>query len=40
LAAITGDAGIVFEALTNHSLDHKEAVDAFIDKREPKFTGD
>jgi enoyl-CoA hydratase len=40
LAAITGDAGIVFEALTNHSLDHKEAVDAFLDKREPKFTGD
>jgi enoyl-CoA hydratase len=40
LAAISMDAGMSFEALTNYSADHKEATQAFIEKREPKFTGE
>ncbi|EEA02603.1 Enoyl-CoA hydratase/isomerase [Burkholderia sp. H160] len=40
LAAITGDAGICFEALTNYSVDHHEATQAFIEKRPPNFTGE
>jgi enoyl-CoA hydratase len=40
LAAISMDAGICFEALTNYSADHREATMAFIEKREPKFTGE
>jgi len=40
LAAISMDAGMSLEALTNYSADHKEATQAFIEKREPKFTGE
>lgn len=40
LAAISMDASICFEALTNYSADHHEATAAFLEKREPKFTGE
>jgi enoyl-CoA hydratase len=40
LAAVTMDAGICFEALTNYSEDHKEATQAFIQKRQANFTGE
>lgn len=33
------DAGVAYEALTNVSEDHKEAVAAFREKRKPQFTG-
>lgn len=31
--------GMAFEALSNNSADHQEAVSAFLDKRRPAFTG-
>jgi len=34
------DASIAYEALSNITRDHQEAVTAFIEKRKPKFTGD
>jgi len=40
LAATSMDAAISFEALTNYSADHDEATKAFMEKREPKFTGE
>jgi enoyl-CoA hydratase len=39
LASLTMDAGLAYEALTNHSADHLEAVNAFADKRPAAFTG-
>ncbi len=33
------DSCITYEALTNHSEDHGEAIAAFEEKRKPKFTG-
>jgi enoyl-CoA hydratase len=39
IASMTMDAGMAYEALTNHSSDHLEAVNAFADKRPPIFTG-
>jgi hypothetical protein len=39
LATLTMDAGLAYEALTNHSADHLEAVNAFADKRPATFTG-
>jgi len=40
LATITMDAGMAYEALTNHSRDHLEATNAFLEKRDPVFTGE
>lgn len=37
-AALT-DAALGYETLTNSSADHQEAVSAFRERREPKFTG-
>lgn len=34
------DASIAYEALSNTTKDHQEAVTAFMEKRKPKFTGD
>lgn len=39
MATMAMDAGIAYEALTNHTADHREAVNAFIEKRAPKFGG-
>jgi enoyl-CoA hydratase len=33
------DASLAYEAITNMGADHQEAVTAFQEKREPKFTG-
>lgn len=33
------DASIAYEALSNHSKDHREAMDAIAEKRKPLFTG-
>ena len=33
------DAGLAYQALTNISADHQEAVNAFREKRKPRFTG-
>lgn len=33
------DAGVAYEALSNYTQDHKEAVMAFREKRKPQFTG-
>lgn len=33
------DASIAYEALSNQTADHREAVAAFREKRKPKFTG-
>lgn len=33
------DASLAYEALSNLTADHQEAVNAFREKREPKFTG-
>lgn len=40
VAASVMDASAAYEALSNHTSDHAEAVAAFRDKREPRFTGD
>ena len=34
------DVGMAYEGLSNISKDHQEAVDAFLEKRKPRFTGD
>jgi enoyl-CoA hydratase len=33
------DASIAYEALSNLTQDHREAVSAALEKREPRFTG-
>jgi enoyl-CoA hydratase len=40
LAHMTMDSSLAYEALTNLSKDHQEAVAAFREKRTPNFTGD
>jgi enoyl-CoA hydratase len=40
LAHMIMDSGIAYEALTNVSKDHQEAVAAFREKRKPNFTGE
>jgi enoyl-CoA hydratase len=40
LAHMIMDSGLAYEALTNVSKDHQEAVAAFRDKRKPIFTGE
>lgn len=39
LATSVMDASMAYEALTNRSQDHLEAINAFSEKRKPKFTG-
>jgi enoyl-CoA hydratase len=39
LATATMDASMAYEALSNLSADHREAVAAFVEKRRPAFTG-
>jgi enoyl-CoA hydratase len=39
-ATATMDAGIAFEALSNSTRDHREALEAMTEKRKPEFTGD
>jgi enoyl-CoA hydratase len=39
IASMTMDAGMAYEALTNHSADHVEAANAFAEKRVPSFVG-
>lgn len=39
LAHSVMDASIAYQTLTNSSADHQEAVNAFRDKRKPRFTG-
>jgi len=34
------DASFAYEALSNQTTDHREAVDAFREKRKPRFTGE
>lgn len=34
------DAGLAYERLTLQSADHKEAVNAFVERRKPAFTGE
>lgn len=38
-AAALMDAGMAYEALSNHTQDHAEAVDAYLSKRAPRFSG-
>lgn len=39
VAASMLDVGFAYEGMSNHTLDHKEAVDAFLNKRKPVFHG-
>ena len=39
LAHSVMDASIAYQTLTNNSADHQEAVNAFREKRKPRFTG-
>lgn len=39
IASAVMDASIAYETLTVATADHAEAVNAFLEKREPKFTG-
>jgi enoyl-CoA hydratase len=39
MASAVMDASIAYETLTVATQDHAEAVHAFLEKREPKFTG-
>jgi enoyl-CoA hydratase len=39
LAHTIMDASLAYEAITNMSADHQEAVSAFQEKRKPRFTG-
>ena len=39
LAHTVLDASMAYEVISNHTQDHQEAVTAFREKREPKFTG-
>jgi enoyl-CoA hydratase len=34
------DASFAYEALSNQTADHREAVAAFREKRDPRFTGE
>ena len=40
LASSVMDASMALEALSNLTKDHQEAVNAFREKRQPKFTGE
>ena len=40
LVASVMDAGMAYEMLSNHTRDHREAVEAFRAKRTPRFEGD
>ena len=39
IATAVMDASIAYEKLTVYSRDHAEAVNAFLEKRKPNFTG-
>ena len=39
LVMASHDAGLAYQAITNTHSDHAEAVNAFVERRDPKFTG-